>query len=170
MRAGSLVFAGTLISACAAFAAEPMAPNDIQATFFNGKPFTASTTSGTQFKMIFTPDGKMTREPRGKSGKKNSALGNLTPKVFARLGSGPRLIATPSSRAARISGRFKKVQPRLPCGPNSFQYVAAVDRHCNDLARYAGLRSKRSCVHSSIILAVCQPPPDESRGRLRHQR
>jgi hypothetical protein len=34
MRAGSLVVAGTLIFACAAFAAEPMAPNDIQATFF----------------------------------------------------------------------------------------------------------------------------------------
>jgi pimeloyl-ACP methyl ester carboxylesterase len=31
MRARSLVVAGTLISACAAFAAEPMAPNDIQA-------------------------------------------------------------------------------------------------------------------------------------------
>jgi hypothetical protein len=59
-------------SASAAFAAEPMAPSDIQATFFDGKPFTASTTSGTQFKMIFTADGKMTRQPRGKSGKKSS--------------------------------------------------------------------------------------------------
>jgi hypothetical protein len=82
MRAGSLVVAGTLISACAAFAAEPMAPNDIQATFFNGKPFTASTTSGTQFKMIFTPDGKMTREPRGKSGKKNSGTWKLDTQGF----------------------------------------------------------------------------------------
>jgi hypothetical protein len=35
MRAGSLVL---LLSASAAFAIEPMAPSDIQATFFNGKP------------------------------------------------------------------------------------------------------------------------------------
>ena len=56
MRAASLALAGILLSASAAFAAEPMAPTDIQATFFDGKPFTASTTSGTQFKMIFTAD------------------------------------------------------------------------------------------------------------------
>ena len=54
MRASLLVLAGTLLSVTAAFAAERMAPSDIQATFFNGKPFTASTTSGTQFKMTFT--------------------------------------------------------------------------------------------------------------------
>ena len=70
MRAASLALAGILLSASAAFAAEPMAPSDIQATFFDGKPFTASTTSGTQFKMIFTADGKMTRQPRGKVGGK----------------------------------------------------------------------------------------------------
>jgi hypothetical protein len=40
-----------------------MAPSDIQATFFNGESFTASTPGGTKFKMTFTPDGKMTREP-----------------------------------------------------------------------------------------------------------
>ena len=47
MRAASLALAGILLPASAAFAAEPMAPTDIQATFFGGKPFTASTTSGT---------------------------------------------------------------------------------------------------------------------------
>src|SRR5262249_47269319 len=52
-----------LLTASAAFAAEPMAPSDIQATFFNGEPFTASTPGGTKFRMTFTPDGKMTREP-----------------------------------------------------------------------------------------------------------
>jgi hypothetical protein len=76
MRA-ALVLTGILLSASAAFAAEPMAPSDIQATFFDGKPFTASTTSGTQFKMIFTADGKMTRQPRGKSGKKSSGSWKL---------------------------------------------------------------------------------------------
>ena len=76
MRAASLALSGILLSA-SAFAAEPMAPNDIQATFFDGKPFTASTTSGTQFKMIFTADGKMTRQPRGKSGKKSAGTWKL---------------------------------------------------------------------------------------------
>jgi hypothetical protein len=47
----------------AALAAEPMAPNDIKATFFTGQPFTAASPSGAKFKMTFTPDGKTTREP-----------------------------------------------------------------------------------------------------------
>ena len=37
MRAGSLVPEVTLLSASAAFAIEPMARSDIQATFVNGK-------------------------------------------------------------------------------------------------------------------------------------
>jgi hypothetical protein len=72
MRAPPLVVVGTFLSTCLTFAAEPMAPSDIQATFFDGKPFTAATTSGTQFKMILTADGKMTRQPHGKSGKRSS--------------------------------------------------------------------------------------------------
>ena len=60
MRALPLVVAGAFLSTCAAFAAEPMTPSDIQATFFDGKPFTAATTSGTQFKMIFTADSVFT--------------------------------------------------------------------------------------------------------------
>jgi hypothetical protein len=82
MRAASLALAGILLSASAAFAAEPMAPSDIQATFFDGKPFTASTTSGTQFKMIFAADGKMTRQPRGKSGKKSAGTWKLDTSGF----------------------------------------------------------------------------------------
>ena len=49
MRAGPLALVVTLLSVAAAFAAERMAPSDIQAIFFNGKPFTALTTSGTHF-------------------------------------------------------------------------------------------------------------------------
>jgi len=82
MRAGSLVLEVTLLSASAAFAIEPMAPSDIQATFFNGKPFTASTTSGTQFKMTFIPDGRMTRQPSGKAGKKSSGTWKLDTSGF----------------------------------------------------------------------------------------
>jgi len=82
MRASPLVLAGMLLSASASFAAEHMAPSDIQATFFNGKSFTASTTSGTQFKMTFTPDGKMSRQPSGKAGKKSSGTWKLDDSGF----------------------------------------------------------------------------------------
>jgi hypothetical protein len=40
-----------------------LAPNDIQTTFFNGQPFTAATNSNVKYKMTFTADGKMKREP-----------------------------------------------------------------------------------------------------------
>jgi hypothetical protein len=39
-------------------------------SFFTGQPFTASTTSGTKFQMIFTADGKLFREPLGQAGAK----------------------------------------------------------------------------------------------------
>jgi hypothetical protein len=45
-----------------------LAPNEIQATFFNGQPFTAATPTSVKFKMVFTADGKMTREPVAKVG------------------------------------------------------------------------------------------------------
>ena len=46
-------------------AADKMAPNDIQSTFFNGQPFTASTPTNLKFKMTFNADGKMKRQPIG---------------------------------------------------------------------------------------------------------
>ena len=71
MRAGlaRVVTGGTLAvllatSALAAPAAK-LSPTDIQAAFFNGQPFTASTPSNLKFKMTFTADGKMKREPIG---------------------------------------------------------------------------------------------------------
>jgi hypothetical protein len=76
MRAGPFALA-VLLYAGAALAAGPMASSDIQTTFFDGKPFTASTPGGTQFKMNFLPDGTMTREPRGKLGKKSSGIWKL---------------------------------------------------------------------------------------------
>ena len=42
-----------------------LSPSDIQATFFNGQPFTAATPSNIKFKMTFTADGKMKRAPIG---------------------------------------------------------------------------------------------------------
>jgi hypothetical protein len=71
-----------LLTASAALAAEPMAPNDIQATFFNGQPFTASTPGGTKFRMTFTPSGKMVREPLAQSGHTDTGTWKLNAKGF----------------------------------------------------------------------------------------
>lgn len=71
MRAGfaSLVAGGVLgvllAGPALAAPAAKLSPADIQATFFNGQPFTASTPSNLKFKMIFTADGKMKRQPIG---------------------------------------------------------------------------------------------------------
>jgi len=52
-------------AAALAAPAAKLSPSDIQTTFFNGQPFTASTPSNLRFKMTFTADGKMKREPIG---------------------------------------------------------------------------------------------------------
>ena len=82
MRAGPFAVACILLVASAAFAADPLAPSDIQATFFDGKPFTASTPDGTKFKMTFTPDGKMIRDPLAHTGYKNNGTWKLDAKGF----------------------------------------------------------------------------------------
>jgi hypothetical protein len=46
-----------------AFALTKLTPKEIQDTFFTGEPFVSSTPSNIKFKMVFTTDGKMTREP-----------------------------------------------------------------------------------------------------------
>ena len=46
-----------------------LTPSDIQSTFFNGQPFNASTPSNVRYKMTFTADGKMKREPMGPGNK-----------------------------------------------------------------------------------------------------
>jgi hypothetical protein len=68
--AAAIALAGLLAATVAAAppAATKLAPNDIKTTFFNGQPFTASTTSNVKFKMTFTADGKMKREPAGGGG------------------------------------------------------------------------------------------------------
>lgn len=66
----------------AAFAADLMAPSDIQTTFFNAHTFTAATPAGTQYKMTFTSDGKMTREPTARAGYKNNGTWKLNANGF----------------------------------------------------------------------------------------
>jgi hypothetical protein len=82
MRAGSLLIAAALVQNCVAYAAELMAPNDIKATFFDGKPFSAASPTGTKFTMTFTPNGKMTRQALTPSGKTNVGIWKLNAKGF----------------------------------------------------------------------------------------
>ena len=42
--------------------------DEIKSLFFNGKPFVASSTTRQRFTMVFTPDGKATREQLKKAG------------------------------------------------------------------------------------------------------
>ncbi len=63
-------------------------PEDIKTNFFNGQPFTSETPSGVKFKMVFTPDGKATREPLGKSGAKGEGTWTLDKRGFCTLWNG----------------------------------------------------------------------------------
>ena len=88
MRTGPVIFAAIGFSAAGVFAgdctyaAEPMAPKDIQAMFFNGEPFTATTPTGAKFKMTFTPDGKITRESFAQSGTTKTGTWKLNARGF----------------------------------------------------------------------------------------
>jgi hypothetical protein len=76
-------FALATALAAPVFAAPPakLAPSAIQSTFFNGRPFTASTPSNVKFKMTFTADGKMKREPVG-SGSRSEGTWKLSKEGF----------------------------------------------------------------------------------------
>jgi hypothetical protein len=63
----SIVVCAGLLSG-AATAASKLTPEEIQSTFFTGAEFTAATPSGVKFKMIFTVDGKVRRQPTGNGG------------------------------------------------------------------------------------------------------
>jgi hypothetical protein len=67
-----------VLVATTAVAAGKLTPSEIQATFFTGQPFTAATPQGIRYKMVFTADGKMTREPVGKSGAKSEGTWKLS--------------------------------------------------------------------------------------------
>ena len=85
------VAAGALLTNCAvALAATKLTPNDIQATFFTGAPFTASTPSNIKFKMMFLPDGKVTREPLGKAGVKGDGTWKLSKDGFCTAWKGSK--------------------------------------------------------------------------------
>jgi hypothetical protein len=69
--------------------AAKLAPSDIQATFFNGQPFTAATPSNVKFKMTFTTDGKMKRVPIG-TGHRGEGTWKLSKDGFCTTWKGAR--------------------------------------------------------------------------------
>lgn len=79
-----------LAGATPGFAAAKLTPAEIQANFFNGKPFTASTPSNIKFTMMFNPDGKVTREPVGKSGVKGEGTWKLSKDGFCTTWKGSK--------------------------------------------------------------------------------
>src|SRR3954453_748184 len=79
------VLAGVAIAAFltgVALAAAKLTPKEIQTEFFDGKPFTAATTSGTKFRMTFAADGKVIREPQDKAGSKGEGSWKLSKDGF----------------------------------------------------------------------------------------
>jgi hypothetical protein len=81
-----VIAAVSIVSAAAA----ALAPNDIQATFFTGQPFTSATPANVKFKMVFTPDGKMTREPVAQSGAKGEGTWKLSKEGFCTTWKGSK--------------------------------------------------------------------------------
>ena len=82
MRAVLAGVAGAALLASAALAASKLTPKEIATEFFDGKPFTAATTSGTKFKLTFSGDGKVTREPQDKAGQKGEGTWKLSKDGF----------------------------------------------------------------------------------------
>lgn len=63
-----LLFALTLLPLMFSPAqSQALTGDQIKAMFFNGKPFVATSTTRQRFTMVFTPDGKATREPLKKA-------------------------------------------------------------------------------------------------------
>jgi hypothetical protein len=92
--AGTALGAALVTSAVAAPApakpaATKLSPTDIQSTFFDGKPFTATTPSNLKFKMTFTADGKMKRQPIG-TGSRGEGTWKLSKDGFCTMWKGGR--------------------------------------------------------------------------------
>jgi hypothetical protein len=82
-------FGALLVASVSAAPIAKLSPADIQATFFNGQPFTAATPSKLKFKMTFTADGKMNREPVG-VGSKGEGTWKLSKDGFCTTWSGAK--------------------------------------------------------------------------------
>jgi len=88
--AALMVFAMALTASGLAAPPGALAPEDIQATFFSGQPFTASTTSNVKFKMTFAADGKMVRQSAAGGGAKGEGAWKLSKEGFCTTWKGSR--------------------------------------------------------------------------------
>jgi hypothetical protein len=79
--AAAALFAAGPVQAAPAAPAK-LTPAEIEASFFNGEAFTSSTPQNIKFKMVFAADGKMTREPMGKTGAKGEGVWKLSKDGF----------------------------------------------------------------------------------------
>jgi hypothetical protein len=84
--AASAVFFTTAVFADPA---AKLSPADIQSTFFTGQPFTAATTSSVKYKMTFSANGKMKRQPVG-AGSKGEGTWQLSKDGFCTTWSGAK--------------------------------------------------------------------------------
>ena len=89
MRALSVAAVAVMAATAPALAAA-LEPNEIQSTFFTGQAFTSSTPSNIKFKMVFTADGKMTREPVGTAGAKGEGTWKLSKDGFCTTWKGSK--------------------------------------------------------------------------------
>src|SRR5262249_13016126 len=85
-----LVDGVAVVQAAAPALAATLAPNEIQSSFFTGQAFTSSTPANIKFKMVFTPDGKMTREPVGTAGAKGEGTWKLSKEGFCTTWKGSK--------------------------------------------------------------------------------
>ncbi len=94
-----VVAATTATGLGGALAAVKLAPADIKTTFFTGQPFTAATPSGIKYKMTYTADGKVIREPVGRAGVQGEGTWALSKDGFCTTwkGSKPNCYALVSS-------------------------------------------------------------------------
>jgi hypothetical protein len=81
LSAALFIAAGSALAAPAAPATK-LAPAEIQAAFFTGQPFTSATPQNIKYKMTFAADGKMAREPLGKTGNKGDGTWKLSKDGF----------------------------------------------------------------------------------------
>jgi hypothetical protein len=101
----TLAAVATTAGTGASLAAGRLAPAAIKASFFAGQPFTAATPSGVKYKMIYAPDGKMTREPLAHAGGKSEGSWTLSKEGFCTTwkGSQPNCYTLVSSGENRWS-------------------------------------------------------------------
>ena len=89
LKAAVAGIVGAAFTSAAFAAGEKLAPTDIQAAFFTGQPFTAATASNVKFKMTFSADGKMKRQPLG-SGSKGEGTWKLSKEGFCTTWNGSK--------------------------------------------------------------------------------